>query len=159
MFRNASRQVVKSVAFFEAAKGLIVLLAGFGLLSLLHQDLRALAFALVGRLHLDPHRHYASVFIDTAAHTDDTRLWLMAGIAFLYAAFRFVEAYGLFFCRTWGEWLAIVSGSLYLPVEVYELWCRLTWVRLTALVANLIVVLAIIIVLWKSKPPAGPAVS
>ncbi|MFT3867002.1 MAG: DUF2127 domain-containing protein [Nibricoccus sp.] len=148
---NASRKVLKSVALFEAAKGLIVLLAGFGLLSLLHHDLRALALALVGRLHLDPTRHYASVFIEAASNTTDARLWFIATIGFVYALFRFVEAYGLWFGRTWAEWLAVISGGIYLPLEVYELFRRVTWMRITALVANLVVVGAIALVLWRKK--------
>jgi uncharacterized membrane protein (DUF2068 family) len=148
---NASRKVVKSVALFEATKGVIVLLAGFGLLSLLHHDLRALALDLVGRLHLDPTRRYPSVFIEAAARTTDAHLWLIALIGFAYAAFRFLEAYGLWFCRTWAEWLALISGGMYLPLEVYELCRRLTWMRVSALIANLIVVVAIGLVLWRNK--------
>lgn len=152
---NASRKVLKSVALFEAAKGLIVLLAGFGVLSLLHHDLRSLAMALVGRLHLDPTRHYASVFIEAASNTTDARLWFIAIIGFVYALFRFVEAYGLWFCRTWAEWLALISGGIYLPLEVYELFRRVTWMRVTALVANLVVVAAIALVLWRNKRVKG----
>jgi uncharacterized membrane protein (DUF2068 family) len=145
---------VKSVALFEATKGVIVLLAGFGLLSLLHHDLHALAMDLVGRLHLDPTRHYASIFIAAASNTTDGRLWFFALIGFVYAVFRFVEAYGLWFCRTWAEWLALISGGIYLPLEVYELFRRLTWMRVSALIANLVVVVAIALVLWRNKRAA-----
>ena len=152
---NASRKVLKSVAIFEATKGVIVLLAGFGMLSLLHHDLRALAVALVGRLHLNPTRHYASIFIEAASRTTDGRLWFIAIIGFVYALFRFVEAYGLWFCRTWAEWLAVISGGIYLPLEVYELFRRVTWMRISALVANLVVVAAIALVLWRNKRTEG----
>jgi uncharacterized membrane protein (DUF2068 family) len=157
--RTASRTLVKSVAIFEAVKGGIVLLAGFGLLSLLHHDLRALAGALVGWLHLDPAKHFASVFIEAAAKVTDTRLWYIAGFGFVYAAFRFTEAYGLWRARTWAEWLAVVSGSLYVPIEVYELLQRFTWIRLTALTANLVVVILMVMVLWqnRSRPGVTPA--
>lgn len=147
---NASRKVVKSVALFEATKGVIVLLAGFGLLSLLHHDLRALALDLVGRLHLNPSHHYTSGFIEAAAKTTDARLWLFAVIGFVYAALRFVEAFGLWFSQAWAEWLAVISGGIYLPLEVYELFRRVTWMRVSALVANLIVVVAIALVLWRN---------
>jgi len=150
---NASRRVVKSVALFEATKGIIVVLAGFGLLSLLHHDLRALAVALVGRLHLDASHHYPSIFIEAASNTTDARLRFVAAIGFAYSAFRFVEAYGLWFCRTWAEWLALVSGGMYLPLEVYELYRRVTWMRVSALVANLVVVALIALVLWRNKHP------
>jgi uncharacterized membrane protein (DUF2068 family) len=147
------------VALFEATKGVIVLLAGFGLLSLLHHDLRALSLDLVGRLHLNPDRHYARGFINAAANTTDSRLWFAALLGFVYSAFRFVEAYGLWFCRTWAEWLALVSGGIYLPLEVYELFRRVTWMRATALVANLVVVALIALVLWRNKRTANSTAS
>jgi hypothetical protein len=46
------------VAAFEAAKGLLVLAAGFGLLSLLHKDVQVLAERFVDRLHLNPAKRY-----------------------------------------------------------------------------------------------------
>jgi uncharacterized membrane protein (DUF2068 family) len=149
--RSASRTLVKSVAVFEAIKGGLVLLAGFGVLTLMGRDLRALANALVGWLHLDPKRHFASVFIEAASNTTDARLWFIAGFGFVYAAFRFTEAFGLWKSRAWAEWLALVSGGIYLPVEVYELIRRVTWVRVTALVANLAVVILMGVVLWQNR--------
>jgi len=154
--RTASRAMVRTVAVFEAVKGAIVLLAGFGVLSLLHHNLRALASALVGWLHLDPERHFARVFIETASQLTDKGLWLIAGFGFVYAAFRFTEAYGLWRARAWAEWLAVVSGTIYLPVELYELAQRFTWIRITALVANLAVVLLMGNLLWQNRRPAKP---
>ena len=153
--RSASRTLVKSVAIFEAIKGGIVLLAGFGLLSLLHHDLRALAGALVGWLHLDPAKHFASVFIEAAAKVTDSRLWFIAGFGFIYSAFRFTEAYGLWRSRTWAEWLAVISGGIYVPIEVYELAQRFTWIRLSALVVNLLVVVLMVTVLWQNQSRRG----
>ncbi|PTY02686.1 DUF2127 domain-containing protein [Opitutaceae bacterium EW11] len=143
--------MVRSVAVFEASKGVIVLLAGFGFLSLLHHDVRALALALVGRLHLDPTHRLPSVFIEAASNLNDARLWFMALIGFVYALFRFIEAYGLWFTRAWAEWLALISGGVYVPLELYELVRRVTWVRTTALLANLIVVVIIAIVLVRNR--------
>ncbi|HVS52578.1 MAG TPA: DUF2127 domain-containing protein [Opitutaceae bacterium] len=148
---NASRSVVKSVALFEAAKGIVVLLAGFGLLSLLHRDVRALAAALVGRLHLNPAAGFANSFIEAAARTTDGRLWFMALIGLLYALFRLLEAYGLWFGRVWAEWLAVLSGAIYVPIEIYEVAEKFTWIRLSALVVNLVVVCAMIAVLRRNQ--------
>ncbi|MDB6093093.1 MAG: putative rane protein [Verrucomicrobia bacterium] len=147
--------MVKSVAIFEAIKGAIVLLAGFGLLSLLHRDIRALALELVGRLHLDPAKRYPSIFIEAAAKVTDGRLWFIAGFACVYAAFRITEAYGLWKARTWAEWLAVISGAIYLPVEIYEVSERFTWVRITALISNLAVVVLMAIVLAQNRKRAA----
>ena len=42
------------MAAFEALKGVIVLVAGFGLARLIHGDVQQAAEDLVDRLHLDP---------------------------------------------------------------------------------------------------------
>ena len=42
--------------------------------------------------------------------------------------------------RAWAEWLALVWGALYVPVEISHLWHRFTWLRVAVLVANLAVV-------------------
>jgi len=147
---NASKTVAKSVAIFEAAKGMLLMLGGFGLLSLVHRNVRLIAAALVGRFHLNPAHRFASSFVEAASRITDARLWMIASIGFLYALLRFIEAYGLWYSKVWAEWLAVLSGGIFLPIEVYELVERFTWVRLSALIVNLVVVCAMIMVLYKN---------
>jgi uncharacterized membrane protein (DUF2068 family) len=132
---------LRAVAVFEAAKGLLVLLAGSGLLLFLHRDLHALAAECLTRLHLNPARHTARVFLDAAAALTDARLWALAVGAAAYAAARLVEAYGLWRGRRWAAWLSVVSAGLYLPVEVFELFRGVTPVKAGALVLNLAILL------------------
>ena len=131
---------VRAVAVFEAAKGLLVLVAGFGLLSLVHRDAQHSAEMIVRHLHLNPARHYPRVFIQAAGGVGSSRLWMLAGGAFAYSLVRFIEAYGLWRLRPWAEWLAIVAGGLYLPVEVYELLRHPTLLKGGILVGNLAIV-------------------
>src|SRR3954469_1582857 len=131
---------VRAIAFFEAVKGALVLVAGFGLLALIHRDLEDLAERLVRHSHLNPASHYPRVFIEAAAHTSDSRLRTLAALAFVYSTVRFVEAYGLWKMRAWAEWFAIISGCVYLPVELYELIEKPTLVRAGVLVFNALVV-------------------
>jgi uncharacterized membrane protein (DUF2068 family) len=126
---------VRSVAIFEGAKGLIVLIAGFGLLSMLHRDIQEVAESLIRHLHLNPAHHYPEIFIRAAARMDG-RLGLLAAGAFAYATFRLVEAFGLWHERPWAEWLAIVSAGLYLPVEIYELSRHLSVIGALVTVGN-----------------------
>ena len=131
---------VRAIAFFEALKGTLVVVAGFGLLALVHRDLEDLAERLVTHSHLNPASHYPRVFIEAAANTSDSRLRTLAALAFAYSAVRFVEAYGLWHMRAWAEWFAIASGCVYLPVEVYELVEKPTLIRAGILVLNALVV-------------------
>ncbi|MGA7181328.1 MAG: DUF2127 domain-containing protein [Thiobacillaceae bacterium] len=135
---------IRAVSVVEAAKGAVVLLAGFGALSLTHHDVQRVAEKLIGHLHLNPAKHYPRIFLDAAAHLTDARLWLLATLALAYAVARFVEAYGLWRGRRWAEWFAAVSGGIYIPFEIYGLSKGVTVLALSALVTNLLIVVLMI---------------
>lgn len=154
MTSSGLRKSLDVVAAIEATKGLAVLLAGFGLLGLLHRDLHALSAEIVAQLHLNPARKFPRIFIDLMSSLNDTRLWSLAGLALLYSTIRMVEAYGLWRQKTWAEWLALVGGCIYLPIEVYEIFAKVTPVRITALVFNLVIVLLMARVLLQKRANA-----
>src|SRR5262249_42934930 len=114
---NPTHVGLKAAALFEALKGLLVILAGLGLLAFVHHDAQAFAERLVHQLHLNPARHYPRIFIEAAGRLTDARIWLFATGAFAYSALRFAEAYGLWRARPWAEWIGIVSGGRDLPGE------------------------------------------
>ena len=132
---------MRAVAFVEGAKAVLVLLAGFGLLALVHRDVQALAEKFVRHSHLNPAGKYPRIFLDAAERVTDANLWLLAGLAALYSLVRAIEAYGLWFERRWAEWFALVSCALYLPVEIYEMWHRFGWIKATVYFTNLAIVL------------------
>jgi uncharacterized membrane protein (DUF2068 family) len=127
---------LRTVAALEATKGLLVMAAGLGLLSLLHHDVQRAAESVVRHLHLNPAREYPRVLIEAATQVTDARLWLLASGAFAYAVVRGVEAYGLWRARAWAEWFAIVSGAIYLPMEIYEFIHHATALKAGILLAN-----------------------
>ncbi len=142
---------LRIVAIFEATKGAVVILAGLGLLALIHHDVQNVAENIVRHLHLNPAMHFPRIFIDAAAAMTNARLWALALTAMLYSAIRFVEAYGLWRRQVWAEWFGILSGGLYLPVEIYELTVSFTVVKISILVANLIIVGWLSLVRWHAK--------
>lgn len=145
---------LRVVAIFEAAKGVVVFLAGFGLLSLIDGDAQAMAETFVRHMHLNPASHYPKIFINVAAHASDRRLWLLAILAALYALVRWTEAYGLWRQRAWAEWFAAVSGSIYIPLEIYELLKGVSALKVFTLVANVVVVAYMSYVLWRARRAA-----
>jgi uncharacterized membrane protein (DUF2068 family) len=60
--------------------------------------------------------------------------------AILYGLLFGVEGVGLWKAKRWAEYLVVVTTGLLIPVEIYELTRRLTSVRITALVINLLAV-------------------
>jgi uncharacterized membrane protein (DUF2068 family) len=94
----------------------------------------------VAHLHLNPAKRYPRVFFAAAAHLTDARLWMLAAMAGAYAVVRFIEAYGLWRGRRWAEWFAAISGGVYIPFELYELFRGEIWLSVAAIVVNLFVV-------------------
>jgi uncharacterized membrane protein (DUF2068 family) len=137
-------RVLRTVAVFEAAKGLLVLMLGFGLISLLHRNIQQMAQQLIAHFNLNPEHHYSRIFIDLAGQLNDGRLWLLAGFALLYTVVRFIEAFGLWHARPWAEWFAALSGGIYIPFELHELWHRPSLITAATLLVNLAIVLLMI---------------
>lgn len=140
---------LRAVASLEALKGILAIIAGIGLFTLLHKDLGDVAENIVEALHLNPAHRIAHAFINAADRVSDTRIVAIACIALGYALIRFIEAYGLWHARTWAEWFAIISGGAYLPWEVLEVVKHphhaLRWI---VLLINIVVVLYMIYVRW-----------
>lgn len=124
----------------EALKGAVVLLAATGLAASVHKDLNDLAERLVEHAHLNPASKYPHIFLDAMSRLQEPRLlWLAAGAA-AYATVRFIEAYGLFRQRAWAEWLAALSGGLYVPLEIAKLVRKPSALGAAMLLVNLAVV-------------------
>jgi uncharacterized membrane protein (DUF2068 family) len=138
------------VAFFEGAKGLLVLLVGFELLSFIHKDIHEAAVRLLEHIHLNPVSHYPRIFLDLTERINDTKLWSMAIAAAMYFVVRMTEAVGLWLRKTWAEWFAILTGAIYIPIEIFEVSRSVTWPRVTVLVVNLGVVFYLLFVLIKN---------
>jgi uncharacterized membrane protein (DUF2068 family) len=64
---------------------------------------------------------------------------LAAGLA-VYALIELAEAVGLWLGQRWGEYLAAAATSIFLPYEIYDLTGKITWLRIAALVINLLLV-------------------
>jgi uncharacterized membrane protein (DUF2068 family) len=149
--RNHSNDGLRIVSIFEATKGLLVLLTGCGLLAFIHQDLHLAAEQLVRHFHLNPASHYPRIFIDLANNVSDGELWIMAVSAMLYSVVRFVEAYGLWLQRQWAEWFGVLTGGMYIPIELFEIIRKITWPRTTVLCVNVVIVAYLAHILYHSK--------
>jgi uncharacterized membrane protein (DUF2068 family) len=151
-------EALRAIAMVEFAKGVIVLLLAFGVLSLVrHGNLWDFVESILDFLHVDLDGRFAQRFLDLADRLSDTRLWVLATYAGSYCALRFVEAYGLWKARVWAEWVALVSGAIYLPFEIYELFRRITIIRVSVLIVNLGIVLYMLYLrtLARSDQPHG----
>ena len=78
----------------------------------------------------------------TAKHST---LNLIAGALLFYGALQLVEGIGLWSLRRWGEYVAVVGTTLFIPFEVYEITEKVTVLRTLALVVNVAAVLYLLL--------------
>ena len=76
-----------------------------------------------------------------------TLTWLAIGLAG-YAIIELTEGLGLWLGQRWGEYFAMVATSVFLPYEVYDLTVKVTWLRVGALVVNLLLVVYLV---WSKR--------
>ena len=62
----------------------------------------------------------------------------------LYGSLQLVESVGLWLMKRWGEYVAVIGTSLFLPLEIYEIVEKVTVLRVGALVVNLFLVFYLI---------------
>jgi uncharacterized membrane protein (DUF2068 family) len=74
-------------------------------------------------------------------HTSRWLTLVAIGLA-VYALLELAESAGLWLATRWGEYLATVATSAFLPLEVWELAKgHITWLKVAALVINLLLVI------------------
>jgi uncharacterized membrane protein (DUF2068 family) len=135
---RARLQALRTVALMEFVKGLLVLAAALGIAFFV--DAKDVAAWFLQSLHISPDRHFAQLLLRMAGRLSDAKVWVVVSVACGYSGLRFVEAYGLWRARAWAEWVALISGTLYLPVEVRLLVHRVSLLHVAFLVVNLAVV-------------------
>ena len=135
---RARLQALRSVALLEFAKGGIVLAAA---ISLYWIDPSDVADAFLNFLHISPDHHFARLLFSLADKLSDITVWHVIALACAYSGLRFAEAYGLWLARAWAEWIALISGALYLPIEIRLLVHRPTLLHAGVFLVNFAIVL------------------
>lgn len=128
-----------AIALFRLAKAVVLLIAAAGVL-----HLRMWVASL-------PFQHEHAVVdhaIARLTHLPPERVRELAVAMVAYAALFTVEGIGLLLGKRWAEWLTITATASFIPFEVIEVVRRTTFVRVTAVVLNAVIVAYLV---WRRK--------
>jgi uncharacterized membrane protein (DUF2068 family) len=112
--------------------------------SLFERDLAA-AKPLFRQIHFNVDDSGAIRAVQDALHARSSTLTLIAALLFGYGALQLLEGIGLWSLQRWGEYVAVVGTTMFIPLELYELTEKITWLRATAFVVNVAAVLYLLI--------------
>lgn len=117
-----------------------------------------MAVELIEHYGLKPGGHYPSIILHYADLLSDTNLQALVLLAAGYVLVRFVEAYGLWYQRTWGQWVGALSGALYVPFELWHLCREPSLLSVLVLVSNLAIVGFLAYLLWRERRAANEGI-
>jgi uncharacterized membrane protein (DUF2068 family) len=141
---------LRSIAIFEGSKGVVALMLAFGIHMLSGAEIQLAIEWFVTHLHLNPNGHFLSAIIAGAGEVKHSTLtYIVLGTA-AYALIRFIEAYGLWHAKKWTEWFALISGALYIPFEIREVYIDVNIVSVSILLINMLIVWYVYTLLFRS---------
>ena len=142
--RHVGAGLIRLIGVFKLFKGIVLLVAGFAALRLVHGDVGEMAAQWVRDFNFDPeNRHIRQLLVFLTGLTPK-RLHELGVGAFIYSILFFTEGIGLVMAKRWAEWVAVISTAGFIPLEIYELIRRHTLVRAGLLVVNIAIVIYLV---------------
>ena len=132
------------IAAFKLLKGLALLAVGIAVHMLANKNLVAEAQRWVDMFRVDPHNHYLHLLLEKLTSVDAHKLRALSVGTFIYSALFLTEGVGLFLRKRWAEFLTVISTAGLVPLELYELFHKPTFIRALLLLINLAVVVYLI---------------
>lgn len=128
------------IAVEKIVKGLIVVVIAVELLTFIDGDIHAWALDFVNRHGIDAGNRFVHAGLERLVGVNNSKLVTWSGIAAGYSALLFTEGLGLWFQKRWAEYLTVVGTALLLPLEVYEIYEKLTAFRVAIFILNIFIV-------------------
>lgn len=127
------------IAAYKVLQATLFVAVGVGALHLLHKDAGDVLAQVTTALRFNPESRFVNFVLDEAALLNDPILRRIGLVAFSYAGVSLAEGLGLYFEKAWGEYLTLIITASFLPWEVFEVFRRLTPVRVALLLVNSLV--------------------
>jgi uncharacterized membrane protein (DUF2068 family) len=127
------------IAAIKLAQALLFIAIGVGAHGLLHKDVGDVLASLADHLHFNSESRFVDFILDKASLLNDPMLRRIGAVAFCYAGVGLVEGIGLYLEKVWAEYLTLAITASFLPLEIFEIFRKLTWVRMSLLAINLLV--------------------
>jgi uncharacterized membrane protein (DUF2068 family) len=138
--------VLRLLSVERGIRGLLLLAVAYGIwkfdnsrqaLQRVFSDYLPALRPLASKLSIDVQDSGPVNLIQQALAAKHSTLLLVAGGVLAYGVLQLTESAGLWLMKRWGEFVAAVGTSVFIPLEVYELVEKVTVLRIVAFVINL----------------------
>lgn len=146
--------ILRLLALERWVRGSVILLLGVAVLrfkstqvslkELFNRDLRTLR-PFFRQIHFNISDSGTIKAIDHAFAAHRSTLNLLAAFLIFYGAVQLIEGVGLWLLKRWGEYFSAVATAVFIPLEIYELTEKITWLRIAAFVVNVAAVIYLLV--------------
>lgn len=142
---HKSAFTLRLIAIEKFIRGALLLVVGVKLLTLIGDNVHERAAEFVQRHGIDMAHRWVQSSLDKLRGIDDQELVGFGIVAFLYSLLLMAEGVGLWLRYRWAEYVTIVSTSLLMPLEIYEMVEKFTFVRLGLVLLNIVIVIYLVV--------------
>jgi len=139
-YKNQTRRertiTIHLIAIEKALKAVVLIAISLKLLSLVNQDVHTWATDFVTRHGIDVGNRFVHEALEKLVGISNGQIITFSSVGFLYSAVLLIESIGLWLQKRWAEYLTAISTTLLIPLEIYEIYERFTWVRVAILLIN-----------------------
>jgi uncharacterized membrane protein (DUF2068 family) len=146
--------ILRALAIERWGRGLIIVLLAIGvfrlkttqvsLQQLFDRDLTSLK-PFFDQIHFNVRDSSTINAVEKVLNAKPSTLNLIAAGLLGYGLLQIVEGIGLWSLKRWGEYVAVVGTTLFIPLEIYEITEKATWLKVVVLIINVAAVLYLVI--------------
>jgi len=150
---NTTHRALRAIAVFKLLKALSLIVVAAVAFDLVRSDqLDAFADWIV-RLPIQHGHRMLTRLLDAMLQFGPRKFAAIGAAACVYAGLFTVEGWGLWRGKRWAEYLTVVATTSLIPLELWEIAHRYTWVKVAALLLNIAIVVYLILLLRLGKSP------
>jgi uncharacterized membrane protein (DUF2068 family) len=148
-----SSSLLVIIGVTKLLKATLLIAVGIGAIRFLHRDLAASALHWTQVLGVDPDNHYVHALLLKILRVTPKQLKELSVGTFLYAGLFATEGIGLLMRKRWAEYFTIITTSLLIPLEVFELMRHFTITKLVVTIINLLIVWYLVVRVRSERHP------
>lgn len=138
--RRERTWTIRLIAIDKITRGTVLILVALKLLTLLGKDVHEWALQFVTRHGIDIANRYAQAVLERLVGVGNRQLVTWSAAALVYSMLLFIEGLGLWYQKRWAEYITAVGTALLIPLELFEIYERFTWIRLAILLINAFII-------------------
>lgn len=139
------------IAVYKAAKTIGLILVAIAAFNLDRSDQFVHLVHWLEQLSLDDSSGLRWKLVEKLQSMGPSKFVAIGLIALAYAAVFATEGIGLWLQKYWAEWFTVIATGSLIPLEIYEAVHAFSWLKVTALVANIAIVVYLVRVALQSR--------